>query len=177
MVPLDFERLKGLVEDRLKYGDCATYVAKLIDVAASLPNDGGQRQPTESTNILSNLDKIRSQPKGGVLFQRLTLPHPYYPNIKPGSGGRGWAWGSFAQDNATINVIPDGYYSNIPEREAHVLHGYGITGLHEVIHMSAKWGTYNDAHLTRAARTLEPDVEITDWDNALKRHCLPSRYH
>ena len=48
--------------------------------------------------------------------------------------------------------------------------------MHEVVHLSAKWGFYDDAHLTRAAQAIEPEADVLDWDNALRRHCLPAEF-
>jgi hypothetical protein len=174
MVPLDTDKLKGLIQDRLKYGDCADYVKRLINQAASMPYGGGQAKPAESTDIMGLFEKIGSQPNGGILFNQ-DRPRGH-PEMSPVAGGSGWAWGSFMQGNAQINVYTKGYYSDNPAGGARIPYMYGITGLHEIIHMSAKWGTYDEPHLTRAAQALEPNAGITDWDTALKRHCLPEQF-
>jgi hypothetical protein len=43
-------------------------------------------------------------------------------------------------------------------------------------HMSAKFGFYDDAHLTDAARVLEPGAKYQNWDQALAQHCMPPQY-
>ena len=175
-VPIDADQLKELIQERLKYGDCAEYVKNLITMAASLPYEGGPAKPFESTSLIDLFEKIRSQPTGGVLFQDYSAPHPHYGHIGIPSGGGGWAWGSYLHGNATINVVPIQYYGDRPPQKGFPEAQYGLRGAHEVIHLSSKWGTYSDAHLTRAARMLEPNMRIGDWDSALKRHCLPPEY-
>jgi hypothetical protein len=177
MVPIDADKLKKLIKDRLNYGDCAMYVANLINKAAELTNGAN---PAKSTNIMALFDEIRGQSKGGVLFQPSGAPHPHYPNLQLPAGGGGWAWGLYAQGNATINVPRMGYYSDRPEGAARIPYTYGANGLHEVIHLSGKFGTYSDGHLTQAARLLEPNAGIGTgdqaWGEALKRHCVPPKY-
>jgi hypothetical protein len=56
MVPLDADKLKGLIQDRLN-GDCADYVKRLINQAGSMPYGGGQakpacKPPAEGTDII-----------------------------------------------------------------------------------------------------------------------------
>jgi hypothetical protein len=59
MVPISVDRLKELIQSTLKHGDCAEYVAKLINKAVKIPNDG-QIQPIESTNIMNFLRKLEA---------------------------------------------------------------------------------------------------------------------
>jgi hypothetical protein len=61
-----------------------------------------------------------------------------------------------------INVYTLAYDN--PRSAARIPYMYGIRGLHEVIHMSAQWGFYDDLHLTRAARLLEPGFKYKSWD-------------
>jgi hypothetical protein len=92
MVPLDAEKLKSLIADRLKYEHCAEYVTKLIEKAASLLTKYGHFEPVESTDIMTLFEKIRRQPQGGILFDTNSIPN--HPEIRPVAGGGGWAWGS-----------------------------------------------------------------------------------
>jgi hypothetical protein len=178
MVPIDADKLKVHIQDRLNYGDCAEYVAKLINKAGDL---SGRANPVKNTNIMELFEEIKAQPKGGILFQPPSAPHPHYPNIQMPAGGGGWAWGVYGQGNATINVSRQGYYSNRPYAAARIPYAYGLNGLHEVIHLSGKNGSYNDALLTQAANALEPDAGIGKgdqaWGVALKKHCIPAKYH
>ncbi len=171
-VPLDVDKLKGLIQDRLKHGDCAEYVGKLINKAAEL---SGGTEPAESTDIMTLFEKIRSQPNGGILFDTNEVPgHPEVPQV---AGGGGWAWGSYLLGNAMINVYTMGYYTDNPSAAARIPYEYGLRGLHEVIHKSGKsWG-YTEAQLTQAARALEPDAEYAHWNLALKAHCVPIKFH
>jgi hypothetical protein len=169
-VPLDAERLEALMNDTLKYSDCAEYITRLINRAAEQTG-----KPPESTNIMGLFEKIKSQPKGGILFDRNDIPG--HPEIPPVAGGGGWAWGWYPQGNAMINIYTLSYFSDNPRGASRIPYAYGERGVHEVIHLSAKGGLgYNDAELTKAARSLEPDGSFVDWDGALKNHCMPPQF-
>jgi hypothetical protein len=59
--------LKGLIQDRLDFGDCAEYVARLINQAWGLTEGTNAPKPAESFDVMHLFEKIRSQPNGGVL--------------------------------------------------------------------------------------------------------------
>jgi hypothetical protein len=112
-----------------------------------------------------------------VLFQPAGRPHPFYPDLPPVAGGSGWAWGLFSVGNATINVSPRGYFSDRPQDYQRTIDQIGMTGLHEVIHLTGKNGAYIEEFMTEAAKLLEPNAGITWWDNALEQHCAPASSH
>jgi hypothetical protein len=156
--------------DTLKYGDCAEYIARLINEAAAQTG-----KPFESTDIMGLFEKIKSQPHGGILFDRNDVPG--HPEVPQGAGGGGWAWGWYSQGNAMINIYTLSYFSDNPRGIARLPYAYGERGVHEVIHLSAKNGLgYNEAELTSAARALEPNGTFIDWDGALMNHCVPPKF-
>jgi len=169
-VALDANRLEGLMNDTLKYGDCAEYITRLINKAAEQTG-----KPLESTDIMGLFEKIKSQPNGGIFFDRNDVPG--HPEVPPVAGGGGWAWGWYPQGNAMINIYTLSYYSDNPRGAGRIPYAYGERGVHEVIHLSARGGLgYNEAELTKAARALEPDGTFVDWDGALKNHCMPPQF-
>jgi hypothetical protein len=167
-IPLTSKELKGLIQDRLSYGDCADYVKRLMSQAAKMA--AANNPPNEFKDIPDLFDQIVAQPKGGFKFEAATGTA-----IGTGSGSAG---GYLVRGDATITVTPVRYYANSP---SYVIHSaienapyrYGITGLHEVIHHAGRY-RYDDDFLTKVARSLEPDANISYWDHALQNHCLPA---
>jgi YD repeat-containing protein len=167
-VPLAAQQLKGLIQDRLNYGDCADYVNRLISQAAKMAPANNPRN--EFKDIADLFDQIVAQPNGGFRFEAATGT-----TVGTGSGS---ANGYLVRGNATITVTPVRYYANSPSyviRSAveNAPYRYGITGLHEVIHHSGRYW-YDDDFLTQVAQSLEPNAKITYWDHALQNHCLPA---
>jgi len=126
--------------------------------------------PNEFKDIPDLFDQIVAQRQGGFRFEAATGTR-----IGTGSGS---ANGYLVRDNATITVTPVRYYANSPSnviRSAieNAPYRYGITGLHEVIHQAGRYW-WDDDFLTKVARSLEPDANISDWDHALQNHCLPA---
>jgi len=167
-IPLTSPQLRGLIQDRLNYGDCADYVKRLLQQAGKMTSS--YNPPNEFKDIMDLFDQIIAQPRGGFRFEAAT-------GTRIGTGS-GKASGYLVQGNATITVTPIRYYANSPsyiirpavKRAPYV---YGITGLHEVIHHAGRFW-WDDAFLTTVARSLEPDANISDWDYALQDHCLPA---
>jgi hypothetical protein len=167
-IPLTSSQLKGLIQDRLNYGDCADYVKRLTNQAAKMA--AANNPPNDFKDIPDLFDQIVAQPKGGFKFEPATGT-----TIGTGSGSAG---GYLVRGDATITVSPFRYYANshsyvIRSAIENAPYRYGITGLHEVIHHAGRYW-YGDDFLTRVARSLEPDANISYWDHALQNHCLPA---
>jgi hypothetical protein len=64
-VPLEAKQLKGLIQDRLNYGDCADYVDRLISQAAKIAPTNNP--PNQFKDILDLFDQIVVQPKKSKL--------------------------------------------------------------------------------------------------------------
>jgi hypothetical protein len=160
-VPLTIDQLKKLIQDRLDYGDCAKFVAQLINKAAEL-SEG--KNPAVSTDIMTLFEKIKTQPKGGFRFEPAR-----HPIVGIASGT---AVGHYSFGNVTVTITPSHYSSDNPKGLAYVLLRYGIVGLHEVIHRASNAG-YDEDDLLKAVRALDPKFKGDDWDDALREHCLP----
>lgn len=158
--PIDLDKLKGLIQDRLNYGDCAEYVASLINKAAEL---SGGKNPAVSTNIMDLFEKIRNQPNGGIVFA------PPHPSV---AGGGGTAEGYYRDGSVKIRITPLGYFADNPRGAYSIPYRYGLAGLHEIIHGAGQNEKYSERDLTRAARAMEPNAGYLDWNYALKKHCL-----
>ena len=108
-------------------------------------------------------------------FDQLSVPG--YPQVQMPSGGGGWAYGWYGRGDAMINIYRKSYYSDNPRGIERIPYAYGESGVHEVIHLSAKGGLgYDERELNKAARSLEPNGSFIDWDGALKTHCVPPEF-
>jgi len=158
--PIDLDKLKGLIQDRLNYGDCAEFVASLINKAAELSKG---KNPAVSTDIMGLFEKIRSQPNGGIVF---APPHPRV------AGGGGTTEGYYRDGSVNIRITPLGYFADNPRGAYSIPFRYGLNGLHEVIHGAGQNEKYLESDLLEAAKKLEPNAGYYDWNQALKKHCL-----
>jgi hypothetical protein len=166
MVPIT--DLKGLVQERLNYGDCKDAVANLINKAAELSNG---KNDAISTDIEKLYGMIDSQAKGG--FRPNSTSKDILSRFGPVSGGSGLAWGNILRGDATAMIFLKGGYSDNPASLARLPYDYGISGVHEIIHLAGKNTTYSEELLDRAARGLERG---TNFDKYLKDHCLLAKF-
>ena len=71
-------------------------------------------------------------------------------------------------------VFRKSYYAEkppTPSQMAILLASYGLVGVHETVHLAGRGSPYLEELLGRAARAIDPDVK--DYNDGLKRHCLP----
>jgi hypothetical protein len=158
--PIDVDKLKGLIKERLEFSDCKEWVAALISKAAEL---SGGTNPAVGTNILETLDRVRNQPNGGFIFA-------FDPRV---TGGGGTADGYWRNGSITIRITPLGYFSDNPHGADYIPIHYGLNGLHELVHASGQNAMYTEPGLLRAVQALDPNGEYHDWNTALKDHCTP----
>jgi len=160
--PINLDKLEGLIQDRLNFGDCADYVARLINKAAELSNG---KNPAVSTNIMTLFEKVKSQPNGGIIFG---------PPNSSVAGGGGTTEGYYRNGSVTIKITPLGYFADNPRGAYSIPVRYGLTGLHELIHAAGRNEKYLESDLLEAAKSLEPKGGYFDWDQALAKHCAPA---
>ncbi|HKO44537.1 MAG TPA: hypothetical protein VJU84_14760 [Pyrinomonadaceae bacterium] len=168
MVSITPDQFKDLVQKTLNYGDCKDFVAKLISKAAEL-SEG--KNDAVSTDVGKLFDMINSQTKGGGF--RLNASSKDIPSyLPPVAGGSGLAWGNVPYGNGVAMVFQRGYYSDRPQGQVErILANYGLTGVHEIIHLAGSRTTYSEELLGRAAKAIDP--KSTSFDNGLMKHCLP----
>jgi hypothetical protein len=169
MVSITPGQFKDQVQKTLNYGDCKDFVAKLINKAAEL-SEG--KNDAVSNDVGKLFDMINSQTKGGGF--RLNASFKDIPSyFPPVSGGSGLAWGNVPYGNGVAMVFQRGYYSDRPQGQVErILANYGLTGVHEIIHLAGSRTTYSEELLGRAAKAVDPNS--TSYDNALLNHCLPA---
>ena len=165
MVPIT--DLKALIQQRLDYGDCKDAVARLISKAAELSNG---KNDAISTDIMKLYGMIDSQPRGGFRPNSTSKDIPSY--LPPVSGGSGLSFGNILRGDATAMIFLKGGYSDNPASLARLPFDYGISGIHEIIHLAGKNTLYSEALLNRAAGGLERG---SGFDTYLKNHCLPAK--
>jgi hypothetical protein len=158
--PMDVDTLKGLIQDRLNYGECAKQVASLINTAAELSRG---KNPAVGTDMMALFEKIRKQPNGGIVFA------PPHPSV---SGGGGTAEGYYRSGTVKIRITPLGYYADNPRGAYSIPFSYGLNGLHELIHGAGQNEKYFESDLLEAAKRLEPKAGYSDWNQFLRKHCL-----
>jgi hypothetical protein len=160
--------LKDLIQQRLDYGDCKDAVANLINKAAELSNG---KNDAISTDIMKLYGMIDSQPRGGFRLNSTYRDIPSY--LPPVSGGSGLSWGNILRGDATAMIFLKGGYSDNPASLARLPYDYGISGIHEIIHLAAKNEPYRERLLNESASKLERG---SDFDKYLKNHCLPAKF-
>lgn len=166
MVPIT--DLKSLVQQRLDYEGCKDAVATLINKAAELSKG---KNDAISTDIMKLYGMIDSQPKGGFRPNSTAKDIPsYYP---PVAGGSGVAFGNILRGNATAMIFLKGGYSDNPASLTRLPYDYGISGIHEIVHLAGKNTTYSKGLLNRAAGGLERG---SNFDKYLKDNCLPAKF-
>ena len=168
----DVNELKRLMEERLAYGDCREAVARLISTAESMSNSIDKIvNAALSTDVMTLFDKINAMPNGGgyhINFLRSDLPK----NLPPVSGGSGLAHGTIGGGNANVWIFLKGGYSDNPASLSRLPFDYGISGIHETIHLAGRSSTYSEALMDAAAQALDKNG-YSDFDHYLFEHCLP----
>jgi hypothetical protein len=80
--------------------------------------------------------------------------------------------GNVPYGNGVAMVFQRGYYSDRAQGQAEsILANYGLTGVHEIIHLAGSRTPYSEELLGRAAKPIDPNS--TSYDNGLMKHCLP----
>jgi hypothetical protein len=159
---------KKLLEERLAFGDCAEYVAKLISKAAELTKG---KNDAIATDVMTLYKMINRQDRGGFRLGVMARDLPEW--LRKVAGGSGLAYGNILHGTATAIIFSKGGYSDNPASISRIPYDYAMSGVHEIIHLAGKNGTYDEPLLTQAANALEPGKNYSDWDVALKEHCLP----
>lgn len=158
---------KKLLRDRLDYGDCANYVAKIINKAAEL-SDG--KNDAISTDVMALYQMINRQSRGGFFLNQ--------PAIWKGKRVSGTAQGNIPSGDAKVTIDSGGGFSDRPDGYLRLPADYGIAGIHEIIHLAGKNTTYTEELLSEAVRALEPDKYSKGvwWEWGLRNHCLPPKW-
>jgi YD repeat-containing protein len=168
MVSITPGQFKDQVQKTLSYSDCKDFIAKLISKAAEL-SEG--KNDAVSTDVMKLFDMINSQTKGGGF--RLNVSFKDIPSyLPPVSGGSGLAFGNVPYGNGVAMVFQRGYYSDRAQGQVErIMANYGLTGVHEIIHLAGTRTPYLEGLLDQAAKAVDPDS--TSFDNGLVKHCLP----
>jgi hypothetical protein len=152
---------KKLIQDRLASGDCASYVAKLINKAAEL---SGGKNDAISTDVMALYRMMHRQARGGIFLNQ--------PAIFEGKSVSATAEGNILAGNARITINSKGGYRDNPASISRLPPDYGLAGIHEIVHLAGKNTTYSEGLLQRAADALEPNAK-KDFEWGLRNHCLP----
>jgi hypothetical protein len=168
----DINELKRLMEERLAYGDCREAVAQLIATAESMSKSIDKIENAAlSTDVMELFGKINAMPNGGgyhINFLRSDLPK----NLPPVSGGSGLSTGTILGGNANAWIFLKGGYSDNPASISRLPFDYGISGIHETIHLAGRSSTYSEALMDAATRALDKSA-TSSFDHYLSEHCLP----
>ncbi|HEX8140052.1 MAG TPA: hypothetical protein VF544_20995 [Pyrinomonadaceae bacterium] len=148
---------KKLLQDRLAYGDCADYVAQLINTAAEL---SGGKNDAISTDVMTLYNMINRQPRGGFFLNQ--------PAIWEGKPVSATAEG-ILQGNARVTINSKGGFRDDPASISRLPSDYGIAGIQEIIHLAGKNTLYSEELLLRAANALEPNgrPSASTWRSTL----------
>ena len=152
---------KKLIGDRLAYGDCGAYVARLIEKAAEL---SGGKNDAISTDVMTLYRMINRQARGGFFLNQAA--------VFEGKLVSAIAEGNILTGNAKITINSKGGYRDNPASISRLPYDYGMAGIHEIVHLAGKNTTYSEELLQRAADALEPNAK-KDFEWGLRNHCLP----
>lgn len=166
--------LKKLLESALAYGDCNTFLTKLLDKASEQSNG---KNKAKATDMMTLYTKINNQLHGGFeLDYPLENPHYGYFHgryiVLGGLNGSGAEWGSWDEGSVTVWIHRKGAVKN--ENYAKSLerlpYDYTETAIHEIFHGAGENGSYSHQAMDNAAGVFEPGM---NFDQAMKKHCIP----
>jgi hypothetical protein len=175
MVPIGgVDKLKGLLQSSLSYGDCKDAIAKVIEKIADIT--GSQ---ASHTDVMELFNMMTSQTGGGGIYMDFQYPEmnehiPEAARLSRIAGGSGlsWTFGSSNGPQRITAIFLKGAYSNSSKLAFDRLpYDYVITAIHELIHDAPKaYALYDHPEMDKAAKALGVDGGI---DNYIKRHCTP----
>ena len=172
LVPLkDINHLKELIQARLDYGDCKEVVAKLIAQISKNSNGKNEAAYTDIMGIFNQLTEVR-----------INVPRGEYPHGQPNAGGLAFAWkdpirinkNEFRYESKAWFYTMGAYENSSSLALQRIPYEYGITGIHEMIHLAANQGMmYDHSEMDNAAHDL--DSTIDSVDEYLRLHCSPPK--